>query len=135
MTVKEQRKLEYRKEQTERRDRKKWRWNKSNSDRERGKESIKVYGGLACVSVCHVTFLSIYHLKFRVVWHVAPCILIGVNRRFRGADCFHHQGDTPLKRRATPMRLHCCTSQKTTYSPPWESEISHSSNVRRLQNS
>jgi hypothetical protein len=26
-------------------------------------------------------------------WDVAPCILVEVNRRFRGARCLHHQGD------------------------------------------
>jgi hypothetical protein len=27
------------------------------------------------------------------VWDVAPCSLVEVYRRFRGACCFHHQGD------------------------------------------
>jgi hypothetical protein len=32
-------------------------------------------------------------LKFRVFWDVAPCSLIGVDQRFRGVYCLHHQGD------------------------------------------
>jgi hypothetical protein len=29
----------------------------------------------------------------RVFWDIAPCSLAGVDRRFRRAFCFHHQGD------------------------------------------
>jgi hypothetical protein len=32
-------------------------------------------------------------MKFRVFWDVAPCCVVGVDRRFRGAYCLHHQGD------------------------------------------
>jgi hypothetical protein len=32
-------------------------------------------------------------MKFRVFWDVAPCSHDEVDRRFRGAYCFHHQGD------------------------------------------
>jgi hypothetical protein len=32
-------------------------------------------------------------MKFRVFWNETPCSLAGVNRRFRGAYCLHHQGD------------------------------------------
>jgi hypothetical protein len=32
-------------------------------------------------------------MKFRVVWDVAPCSLVGVDRRFGGAYCLHHQDD------------------------------------------
>jgi hypothetical protein len=30
-----------------------------------------------------------------VFWVVAPCSLVEVYRRFRGACCLHHQGDRP----------------------------------------
>jgi hypothetical protein len=36
-------------------------------------------------------------LKMAVVSVVAPCNLIEVYRRFRGACCLHHQGDDHLK--------------------------------------
>jgi hypothetical protein len=29
----------------------------------------------------------------RAFWDVTPCSLAGVDRRFRGAYCLHHQGD------------------------------------------
>jgi hypothetical protein len=31
--------------------------------------------------------------KFRVVWDVAPCSHVEVDRRFAGVYCLHHQGD------------------------------------------
>jgi hypothetical protein len=31
--------------------------------------------------------------KITVLWDVAPCSLVEVYRRFRGAYCLHHQGD------------------------------------------
>jgi len=58
-------------------------------------------------------------MKIRAFWDVAPCSL-GVDRRFRGAYCLHHQGVdrwrqyAPLKRRSTSTRLHGATSQMTT---------------------
>jgi hypothetical protein len=58
-----------------------------------------------------------------VFWDVAPCSLLGVDRRFRGSYCLHYQWNesspwrwrqfTPLKRRSTRRRLHSATSQKT----------------------
>jgi hypothetical protein len=33
--------------------------------------------------------------KITVFWDVAPCSLVEVYRRFRGACCLHHQGDIP----------------------------------------
>jgi hypothetical protein len=30
-----------------------------------------------------------------VFWNTAPCSLVGVDRRFRGAYFIHHQGDDP----------------------------------------
>jgi hypothetical protein len=43
----------------------------------------------------------------KAFWDVAPCSLVEVDRRFKGAHCLHHQGDdgTSLKRRST-SRLH-----------------------------
>jgi hypothetical protein len=31
-------------------------------------------------------------VKIRAIWDVASCILVGVDRCFRGAYCLHHQG-------------------------------------------
>jgi hypothetical protein len=28
-----------------------------------------------------------------VFWDVVPCSPVEIDRRFRGANCFHHQGD------------------------------------------
>jgi hypothetical protein len=35
---------------------------------------------------------TVYHLKIRVFWNVAPCSLVRVHRRFRGELFLHHQG-------------------------------------------
>jgi hypothetical protein len=51
---------------------------------------------------------------FRVVfWDILPSKMI-VDRRFRGAYCLHHQGSVYPRRQLW-----------TSYSPPWELEISH----------
>jgi hypothetical protein len=35
-------------------------------------------------------------LKMAVFWVLAPCSLVEVYRRFRGACCLHHQGDREI---------------------------------------
>jgi hypothetical protein len=35
-------------------------------------------------------------LKIRAFWDVAPCSLVGVDRRFRGSHCLHHQDDESI---------------------------------------
>jgi hypothetical protein len=35
-------------------------------------------------------------MKFRVLWGVLPCSQVGVDQRFRGAYCLHHQLETYL---------------------------------------
>jgi hypothetical protein len=47
--------------------------------------------------------LTVTSMKMAVFWDVAPCSLIDIDRRFRGAYCHHHQG----------LILHGATSQKT----------------------
>jgi hypothetical protein len=37
--------------------------------------------------------LTAADMKMAVFWVVAPCSLVEVYRRFRGACCRHHQGD------------------------------------------
>jgi hypothetical protein len=46
----------------------------------------------------------------KAFWDIAPCSLLGVERRFRGAYCFHHQGVESFK--SAPKRLHGAMSQK-----------------------
>jgi hypothetical protein len=35
-------------------------------------------------------------LRMRAFWDIAPCSLVGVDRRFKGAYCPHHQGDSSV---------------------------------------
>jgi hypothetical protein len=57
---------------------------------------------------------------FRVVfWDILPCKMI-VDRRLRGAYCLHHQRWSSLMMEAVYPRRQLWTS----YSPPWELEIS-----------
>jgi hypothetical protein len=37
--------------------------------------------------------LTAASIKMRVFWHIAPCSVVGVERRFRGAYCLHHHPD------------------------------------------
>jgi hypothetical protein len=37
--------------------------------------------------------LTAASMKMTAFWDIAPCSLIEVDRRFRGAYCVHHQGD------------------------------------------
>jgi hypothetical protein len=37
--------------------------------------------------------LTAASMKIRAFWDMAPCSLVAVDRRFRGAYCLHHQGD------------------------------------------
>jgi hypothetical protein len=51
--------------------------------------------------------LTAASMKKTVFWDVAPCSLVEVFWRFRGACCLHHQGDS--------TRLHGARSQKTSH--------------------
>jgi hypothetical protein len=37
--------------------------------------------------------LTATSMKMTSFWDTAPCSLVDVDRRFRGAYCLHHQGD------------------------------------------
>jgi hypothetical protein len=37
--------------------------------------------------------LTASSIKLRVIWNVAPCSHVEVDRHFRGAYCLHHQGN------------------------------------------
>jgi hypothetical protein len=60
--------------------------------------------------------------KTTTFWLIALCSLAGVDRRFRGAYCLHHQGFLLLQR--DYMVIHP-RELLSSYSPPWEHEISH----------
>jgi hypothetical protein len=44
-----------------------------------------------------------------IFWDVAPCSLVEIDRRFRGAYCLHHQGDVGphTHSRILPHSLEC----------------------------
>jgi hypothetical protein len=75
--------------------------------------------------------------KIRIVfWDVLPCKIIA-DKRFRGTCCFHHQGSSLIPddggstylwnvgRQLFDTALHPRRQFWTSYSPPWELEISH----------
>jgi hypothetical protein len=48
-----------------------------------------------------------------VFWVVAPCSLVEIYQRFRGAFCLHHQGDESLTtRRYNPEDSHLRTHRR-----------------------
>jgi hypothetical protein len=57
-----------------------------------------------------------FFLKMTAFWDIAPCSLVEVGRRFRGVYCLHHQEWDYTAQ--YPRWL------SSSYSPPWEPEIS-----------
>jgi hypothetical protein len=56
------------------------------------KSSRKRIQGRSVLSVCYKRgYRQKTSSLFRVFWDLAPCSHVGVNRRFRGAHCLHHQ--------------------------------------------
>jgi hypothetical protein len=53
-------------------------------------------------------------------WDLAPCSIVEVDRRFRGAYYLRYQGDEPLNHQSTSMRLNGFIFQKAprSYSLP-----------------
>jgi hypothetical protein len=52
-------------------------------------------------------------------WFVAQCNLVEINRRCRGGNCLHHQGDfCQTTQHKIPRR------QSSSYQPLWEPEVS-----------
>jgi hypothetical protein len=37
--------------------------------------------------------LAAANVKITAFWDVAPCSVVEIGRRFKGAYCLHHQGD------------------------------------------
>jgi hypothetical protein len=59
--------------------------------------------------------LTSAYLKMRAFWDIAPCNLVGVDRRFRGAYCLHHHpdgGSPHFSNVSTSTRLLYAVSQK-----------------------
>jgi hypothetical protein len=46
-------------------------------------------------------------MKMAVFWDVAPCSLVDIGRRFRGAYCLHHQGDYTAQHPIFKFNLLC----------------------------
>jgi hypothetical protein len=42
--------------------------------------------------------LTAASMKMTVFWYIAPCSLVEIDRRFRGAYCLHNQGSAPTRR-------------------------------------
>jgi hypothetical protein len=70
--------------------------------------------------------------KTPVFCDVAPCSLIEIDRRFRGAYCLHRQGDDDGRNKhfwnigqfLPHFTAQHPRTQSSSYSPPWEPEIS-----------
>jgi hypothetical protein len=63
-------------------------------------------------SVRDFQVLMAARIKMRALWDIVPCILVGLDRRFRFAYCLHHQASETS---SIPMRLHDAISQKTLF--------------------
>jgi hypothetical protein len=44
------------------------------------------------LAVCEISGSHGRDYEYESFWDVAPCSLVQVHRRFRGAQCLHHQG-------------------------------------------
>jgi hypothetical protein len=82
---------------------------------------------------------SIPFMKMIAFWDTAPCIMVVVDRRFRGAYFLHHQGDSKgsLTCRKTSYGAHGFTSPPTegvlrTFIAPKNLLLSPGSNPRAL---
>jgi hypothetical protein len=47
--------------------------------------------------LCEISGSHSFEYEFRVFWDVVPCSHVEVDRRFRGAYCLHHQGDSSME--------------------------------------
>jgi hypothetical protein len=75
--------------------------------------------------------LTSAYLKMRAFWDIAPCNLVGVDRRFRGAYCLHHHpdGGSPHFSNVSLLQWDYSTlylrKLLSSHSPQSELEISH----------
>jgi hypothetical protein len=68
-------------------------------------------------------------MNMRVSWHTSPCSLLGVDLRFRGAYCLHHQGNdsSPWRWNVGVIRDYTALYPKSLlslHSTTWEPKIS-----------
>jgi hypothetical protein len=63
-------------------------------------------------------------MKMVVFWGVAPCSLVEVYRRFRGACCLHHQGGATTQKTAIFILAAVRTSNLT-----WKTYVSSFRNI------
>jgi hypothetical protein len=79
-----------------------WRQETSTEQKGRGYHKLQI----KTIQVIEVSLQVMFHslrfqvlkgtrMKMTVFWDVAPCSLVEVYRRFRGAYCLHHQSDRP----------------------------------------
>lgn len=54
--------------------------------------TTKIYHSTCEIQVRFQVFTA-PRMKIAIFWEVAPCSLVGIARRFRGACCLRHQGD------------------------------------------
>jgi hypothetical protein len=78
------------------------------------KRSQIVYSTSQKKNICKLFEISGFHGGC----DIAPCSLVRVVRRFRGAYCLHHHGTmimdaVRISEMSAPARLHGATSQKT----------------------
>jgi hypothetical protein len=52
---------------------------------------------------------SSYILKSKAFWDIAPCSLLGVDRRFGGAYCLHHEDDDEVRTSETSVNYNVPT--------------------------
>jgi hypothetical protein len=70
---------------------------KSRCSTDIGLQALTVFNPAELPTRCvRFQVLTVASMKCRVFWDVAPCSLIGVDRRFRRAYCLHYQGVSNL---------------------------------------
>jgi hypothetical protein len=59
-----------------------------------------------------VQFPTAASMKITAFWDVTPCSLVGVYRRFRGANFLHHQGDVTEAVRTSEKSIYSETTRR-----------------------
>jgi hypothetical protein len=98
--------------------------NKQNS-----REIMGIFYFLCVFNAWHSRYKTMHVLKMRDFWNIAPCILVGIDRRFRDAYCLHQpdEGSTHLWNVGILQRDYTALypTRLYSYSPPWEPEVSY----------
>jgi hypothetical protein len=68
--------------------------------------------------------------KIIIFRDITKCSLVGVDRRFRGAHCLHHQGNYPI---TTMMMEAVRTSETLVYSETTQRYIPEGSNLAAVK--